>query len=228
MKKEKAKHPVQLIIKRGMDITVSLLLLPFFMLFAPIIGLCIKLDSKGPIFYRDERMGRWGKPFKCWKFRTMVVNADAYTLALSAQDDRITRFGQFLRKTSLDEFPQILHILRGQMSLVGPRPPILCLAEKYTPHQAIRLQMRPGLTGWAQVSGRNILPYEERLEYDVWYVQNWRLLMDFKILIKTPVVVLSQKGVYQQIDGLTAEKENSQTTATAENDYRYSKDLETV
>ena len=228
MKKEKAKHPVQLIIKRGMDITVSLLLLPFFMLFAPIIGLCIKLDSKGPIFYRDERMGRWGKPFKCWKFRTMVVNADAYTLALSAQDDRITRFGQFLRKTSLDEFPQILHILRGQMFLVGPRPPILCLAEKYTPHQAIRLQMRPGLTGWAQVSGRNILPYEERLEYDVWYVQNWRLLMDFKILIKTPVVVLSQKGVYQQIDGLTAEKENSQTTATAENDYRYSKDLETV
>ena len=228
MKKEKAKHPVQLIIKRGMDITVSLLLLPFFMLFAPIIGLCIKLDSKGPIFYRDERTGRWGKPFKCWKFRTMVVNADAYTLALSAQDDRITRFGQFLRKTSLDEFPQILHILRGQMSLVGPRPPILCLAEKYTPHQAIRLQMRPGLTGWAQVSGRNILPYEERLEYDVWYVQNWRLLMDFKILIKTPVVVLSQKGVYQQIDGLTAEKENSQTTATAENDYRYSKDLETV
>ncbi len=228
MKKEKAKHPVQLIIKRGMDITVSLLLLPFFMLFAPIIGLCIKLDSKGPIFYRDERMGRWGKPFKCWKFRTMVVNADAYTLALSAQDDRITRFGQFLRKTSLDEFPQILHILRGQMSLVGPRPPILCLAEKYTPHQAIRLQMRPGLTGWAQVSGRNILPYEERLEYDVWYVQNWRLLMDFKILIKTPVVVLSQKGVYQQIDGLTAEKENSQTTTSAENDYRYSKDLETV
>ncbi len=197
MVKIKSKYPVQAIIKRVFDILFSLLLLPLFLLFLPIIGLLIKLDSAGPVFFRDDRMGRWGQPFKCWKFRTMVVNADACSLALSAQDDRITRVGQWLRKTSLDELPQVMHILLGQMSFVGPRPPILCLAETYTAHQAQRLQMRPGLTGWAQISGRNTLPYEERLEYDVWYVQNWTILLDLKILLKTPGVVLSQKGVYQ-------------------------------
>ncbi len=205
MVKIKSKHPIQTLMKRAFDLFLSLLLLPLFLLFLPIIGLLIKLDSTGPVFFRDERMGRWGQPFKCWKFRTMVVNADAHSLALSAQDDRITRVGQWLRKTSLDELPQVIHILLGQMSFVGPRPPILCLAEAYTKHQAQRLQMRPGLTGWAQISGRNILPYEERLEYDVWYVQKWTILLDLKILLKTPGVVLSQKGVYQMTStGLSA------------------------
>lgn len=199
MVKVNSKHPIQSFMKRIFDLFFSALLVPLFILLCPIIGLLIKLDSAGPIFYKDERMGRWGKPFKCWKFRTMVVNADARSLALSAQDERITRIGQWLRKTSLDELPQIINIFCGQMSFVGPRPPILCLAEKYTPHQAQRLQMRPGLTGWAQISGRNILPYEERLEYDVWYVQNWNILLDLKILLKTPGVVLSQKGVYQMV-----------------------------
>lgn len=201
MAKEQSKYPIQCAIKRIFDLFFVLLLLPVFLLLWPIIGLLIKLDSTGPVFYKDERMGRWAKPFKCWKFRTMVVDADAYSLALSPHDDRITRVGQWLRKTSLDELPQIIHILSGKMSFVGPRPPILCLAEKYNPHQAQRLQMRPGLTGWAQVSGRNILPYEERLEYDVWYVQNWTFLLDIKILLKTPMVVLSQKGVYQMARG---------------------------
>lgn len=213
MVKIKSKHPIQATIKRVFDLFLSLLLLPLFLLFLPVIGLLIKIDSTGPVFFRDERMGRWGKPFKCWKFRTMVVNADARSLALSAQDDRITRVGQWLRKTSLDELPQVIHILVGQMSFVGPRPPILCLAEAYTAHQAQRLQMRPGLTGWAQISGRNILPYEERLEYDVWYVQNWTILLDLKILLKTPGVVLSQEGVYQMTSA--AEKDAASTELSA-------------
>ncbi len=194
----KAKKPMQRAIKRAIDLILAILLLPAFFFFLPIMALLIKIDSVGPIFYRDERMGRWGHPFKCWKFRTMHLGSDARSLTLSPQDERITRVGQWLRKTSLDELPQVIHILIGQMSFVGPRPPILCLAEKYTPHQAQRLQMRPGLTGWAQINGRNILPYEERLEYDVWYVQNWSILLDLRILLKTPAVVLSQKGVYQK------------------------------
>lgn len=196
MVKIKSKHPVQAIMKRVFDLFFSLLLLPLFLLFLPIIGLLIKLDSTGPVFFRDERMGRWGHPFKCWKFRTMVVDADAHSPAVGEHDERITRVGHWLRKTSLDELPQIINILKGDMSMVGPRPALLSLAAQYTPHQAYRLQMRPGLTGWLQVNGRNTLPYEERLEYDIWYAHNWTFLLDLKILLKTPLVVLSQKGIY--------------------------------
>ncbi len=196
MIKIKAKHPIQSAIKRIFDLFFSLLLLPLFLLFLPIIAFLIKIDSTGPVFFRDERMGRWGHPFICWKFRTMVSDADAHSPAVGEHDERITRVGHWLRKTSLDELPQIINILKGDMSMVGPRPALLSLAARYTPHQACKLQMRPGLTGWLQVNGRNTLPYEERLEYDVWYVENWTILLDLKILIKTPLVVLSQKGIY--------------------------------
>ncbi len=199
MVKIRSKHPIQSAIKRLFDLFFSLLLLPLFLLFLPIIAFLIKIDSTGPIFFRDERMGRLGHPFKCWKFRTMVLDADAHSPAVGEHDERITRVGHWLRKTSLDELPQIINILKGDMSMVGPRPALLSLAGQYTPHQAYRLQVRPGLTGWLQINGRNTLPYEERLEYDIWYAHNWTILLDLKILLKTPVVVLSQKGIYHPV-----------------------------
>ncbi len=192
----RSKHPIHSFCKRLFDLFFAACFLPLFILLCPIIGLLIKLDSKGPVFYRDERVGRWGKSFKCWKFRTMVLDADAHSPAIGEHDERITRVGHWLRKTSLDELPQIINIFKGDMSTVGPRPALVSLVAQYTPHQAQRLAMRPGLTGWLQVNGRNTLPYEQRLEYDIWYTQHWTFILDMKILLKTPLVVLSQKGIY--------------------------------
>ncbi|CCJ34281.1 sugar transferase [Caloramator australicus] len=191
---------LQLFIKRLFDFLLSLILLivlsPLFL----IIAILIKLDSEGEVFFKQERAGLNGKPFMIYKFRTMVKNAEKigdgyYT---GENDPRITRIGRFLRKTSLDELPQLINILKGEMSIIGPRPTLMYQVEKYDDFQRKRLLMKPGVTGLAQVYGRNSLSWPERIKYDVYYVENWNLWMDIKIFFKTFLVVLKGEGVYAE------------------------------
>lgn len=191
----------QQIIKRLMDITLSLLALilssPLFLF----IFLLIKLDSRGPALFRQTRVGQYGKPFTCYKFRTMYVDApdirnpDGSTF--NAEDDpRLTRVGRFLRKTTLDELPQFINVLRGDMSIVGPRPDLPDQVRFYTERHKKRLLVKPGMTGWAWIHGRNSIPWELRRELDVEYVENYSLWLDFQILLRTIPMVLLAKGVY--------------------------------
>jgi lipopolysaccharide/colanic/teichoic acid biosynthesis glycosyltransferase len=170
-------------------------------LLSPVIGAIawrIRREDGGPVFFRQPRAGRDGVPFEVWKFRSMVVGADRIGLGLNvaAGDDRITRTGKLLRDWSLDELPQLINVALGEMSLVGPRPGLPDQAARYDEFQRRRLEVRPGLTGWAQVNGRNRLSWEERIELDVWYVDHWSLLLDLKILARTLGVVLRQDGLF--------------------------------
>jgi lipopolysaccharide/colanic/teichoic acid biosynthesis glycosyltransferase len=162
------------------------------------VGVLIRREDGGPALYRQRRAGRDGQPFDLVKFRTMVVGADRIGLGLNIAegDDRITRIGHWLRTWSLDELPQLINVARGEMSLVGPRPGLVEQAERYDDHQRQRLAVRPGLTGWAQVNGRNALTWEERIELDVWYVDHWSLGLDLQILARTPGVILRQEGLF--------------------------------
>lgn len=186
--------------KRLIDLLVSSLLLfilsPLFLL----IALLIKLDSPGPAIFCQERVGLHGKLFLIFKFRTMILNAaDIGSGAIiDLEDNRITRTGHFLRRYSLDELPQLLNILRGEMSLVGPRPTLAYQVQQYTERQLQRLQVKPGLTGWAQIKGRNSLSWPERIELDLWYVENKCLTIDLLILGKTVGVVLHGSGLYAE------------------------------
>ena len=184
--------------KRLLDITLAAAGLA---LAAPIClaaAVAIKATSPGPILYTSERIGRAGRPFRLYKFRTTVVGAETRGLGLrvAAGDDRITPAGHLLRETSLDELPQLWNVLCGEMSLVGPRPTVQSQVERYTDHQRRRLEVRPGLTGWAQVNGRNNLSWEERIDLDVWYVDHRSLWLDLTILARTPGVVLRREGLY--------------------------------
>jgi lipopolysaccharide/colanic/teichoic acid biosynthesis glycosyltransferase len=163
-----------------------------------IVSAAIRLDSRGPVFFRQERPGQHGKRFRVFKFRTMVQGAEHVGLGaeVSREDDRITRVGKWLRLSSFDEVPQLINVLLGQMSLVGPRPAGPGHDERYTPHQRRRLEARPGLTGWAQVNGRNLLTWEERIELDIWYVDHWSPWLDLRILLRTPSALLDAEGVY--------------------------------
>lgn len=185
--------------KRAFDIFVSflatILLLPLFL----VVAFLIKIDSKGPIFFRQERIGKDGKPFYPFKFRTMIEGAvdKGLGFTVSESDDRITRTGKFLRKWAIDEFPQLFNVIKGEMSLVGPRPTLRHQVEKYSNFQKKRLQVLPGLAGWALIHGRNSLSWEERIKYDVWYVEHWNFCLDIKILLKTfYLIFVRQEGVY--------------------------------
>jgi undecaprenyl phosphate N,N'-diacetylbacillosamine 1-phosphate transferase len=158
----------------------------------------IRLNSPGPAFFRQVRIGQGGKPFVVLKFRSMVDKATTMGLGLNvaADDNRITRVGRFLRNTSLDELPQLFHVLTGDMSLVGPRPTLPYQVVAYDDFQRRRLLVKPGITGWAQVNGRNSLPWEERIKLDVWYVENWSIGLDFAILLRTVTVWAKQEGLY--------------------------------
>jgi len=188
----------QRFLKRATDIVVSVvglaLLAPVFLL----IAMAIKLDSPGPVFFRQERVGKDGRIFRIFKFRTMVQNATAHPLGYHTheRDPRVTRVGRFLRAYSLDELPQFFNILAGDMSLVGPRPTLPYQVEKYNDFQRRRLLVPPGVTGLAQVSGRNQLTWPQRIERDVWYVDHWSYALDLKILWQTVGVVLRREGVY--------------------------------
>ena len=148
----------------------------------------IKLDDSGPVFYRQRRVGRDGREFELVKLRTMVVDAEQQGAgyAVNAGDPRITRVGRLLRRLSIDELPQLWNVVRGDMSLIGPRPTLAYQVERYTPRQLRRLEVKPGITGWAQIHGRAALPWEERIELDVWYVENRSPWLDLKILLRTP------------------------------------------
>ena len=186
-------------IKRGMDILVSLIaLLILVPLLFPVLSILIKLSSPGPVFFKQKRTGKRGNEFYCYKFRTMRCSADAHTKQATADDDRKTKLGNFLRKTSLDELPQFFNVLIGNMSLVGPRPHMLMHTYTYSPQvdkYMVRHFVKPGITGLAQVRGfrgetKDIELMENRILCDIEYVENWTLGMDFKILIKTVLMVL--------------------------------------
>jgi lipopolysaccharide/colanic/teichoic acid biosynthesis glycosyltransferase len=169
---------------------------------APIIGLAavaIRLESHGHPIYRQRRIGQHGHAFHVIKLRTMVSGAEhvGAKLAVDEGDTRITRVGALLRRTSLDELPNLLNILRGEMSLVGPRPTLQVQVEQYTDRQRRRLEARPGLTGWAQVNGRASLPWSERIELDIWYLENATLRLDLRILALSVRMAVTGHGLYR-------------------------------
>ncbi|MCD6351473.1 MAG: sugar transferase [Armatimonadetes bacterium] len=195
-----------LAVKRAADVLLAvtgLVLLGPLILF---LALLVKLTSPGPAIFRQRRLGQYGKPFVMYKLRTMVDGAEGKGagLAIEENDSRITRFGRFLRNTSLDELPQLWNILRGDMSFVGPRPLFEVYLDRWTQRQKKRLLMPQGLTGWAQTRGRNDVPWDERLEMDVWYVENWSLLLDVRILLETFSAVIARRGVFAR-DGKVPE-----------------------
>jgi lipopolysaccharide/colanic/teichoic acid biosynthesis glycosyltransferase len=160
-------------------------------------ALAIKLEDRGPVLYRQTRVGRDGVDFELLKLRTMVVGAETMGAGLSVDrgDSRITRAGRLLRRLSLDELPQLWNVVRGEMSVIGPRPTLRYQVEQYDERQRHRLDVRPGITGWAQVNGRASLPWADRIELDVWYVEHRSPLVDLKILARTPFALFS--GTYK-------------------------------
>lgn len=180
--------------KRLFDIVVSVLVCVFILSWLiPIVGLLIWLESKGPVFFSQPRSGKDNKPFNCLKFRSMKVNASAHLQQATRNDTRITRIGKFLRRTSLDEFPQFLNVLSGQMSIVGPRPHMLKHTDEYSrqiDQYMVRHFIKPGISGWAQVNGfrgetRNLEQMQKRIEYDLWYQEHWNLFFDLRIVFMT-------------------------------------------
>lgn len=180
-------------LKRFIDITASLILLVALAPLMSVIALAIICESPGGAFFRQRRAGFQGREFEVIKFRSMRPGQPGQGHAISIRDPRITRFGGFLRRTSLDELPQLFNVLTGDMSLVGPRPLLL---ESIRLDERIRLEMRPGITSLAAVSGRQSLTWDERMALDCWYVDNWRLWLDMRILWRTIPVALSQANVY--------------------------------
>jgi len=186
----------QLEIKYALDrLCAAGLLVPL----SPLLGLIalgIKLDDGGDVFFRSDRVGWRGRVFRIWKFRTMIPDADKYLQADGmAAENRITRIGKHLRTTSLDELPQIINILGGEMSFIGPRPPLPEHVLRYREDQKGRFAVKPGITGLAQVRGRNFLLWSKRIEYDLEYVERYSLLLDLAILLKTAKVVLFREGI---------------------------------
>ena len=189
--------------KRALDLTGAAVGLT---LSAPVLAaaaVAVRLEDDGPVFFRQERVGQDGRPFEVLKLRTMIV--DAHTqgagYAVDKGDSRITRIGHLLRKTSIDELPQLWNVLRGEMSLVGPRPTLAYQVERYTDRQRRRLEVKPGLTGWAQINGRASLSWPERIELDVWYVEHRSLWLDLRILLRTASVLLRPGVVYRSETG---------------------------
>jgi len=169
---------------------------------APLVALAamlIRLESSGHPLYTQRRVGKDGRPFEIYKLRTMVVGAEfrGAGLAIAEGDDRITRVGAFLRRTSLDELPNLWNVVRGEMSIVGPRPTVQVQVDQYTERQRGRLDVKPGITGWAQINGRASLPWSERIELDLWYVEHRTLALDLKILARTAKTLLSGDGLYK-------------------------------
>jgi len=189
--------------RRAVDVLVaaSALVVCSPLLAAAIIA--IRLESPGPAIYRQRRVGLRGAPFDVLKLRTMVDGAEhiGAGLAIAEGDSRITRVGALLRRASLDELPQLVNILRGEMSLIGPRPTLPHQVEQYTPRQRGRLAIKPGITGWAQVNGRTALPWSERIELDLWYIEHRSLRLDARILWRTAAIVLGGEGLYKGATG---------------------------
>lgn len=176
------------------DRTLAVLLLLCFSPFLLLIAVFVKINIGSPILFKQKRAGIHGKPFYIYKFRTMTNKVDANGELLPDRD-RLTRFGKFLRNFSLDELPQLINIIRGEMSFVGPRPLFVEYVDRYTLEQSKRLAVKPGITGWAQVNGRNSISWEEKFALDVWYVENRTIWLDVKIILLTLKKVLKSEGI---------------------------------
>lgn len=185
---------------RSLDIVVASAALLVLSPVLALAALLIKLESRGAVFYRQRRVGRGGRPFEMWKLRTMVPGAETMGAGLYVLegDSRITRVGRRLRRFSLDELPNLVNVVRGEMAIVGPRPTVQQQVDRYTERQRRRLEVKPGITGWAQVNGRATLPWPERIELDVWYVEHRSLVLDLRILAKTVRMLASGHGLYSE------------------------------
>jgi lipopolysaccharide/colanic/teichoic acid biosynthesis glycosyltransferase len=191
--------PVSAVAKRALDVTVAAIVTVLSAPLLAVLALAVRIESPGDPIYRQTRVGRDGEPFSIYKLRTMVSGAEftGAGLAIDKGDSRITRVGAFLRRYSLDELPNLWNVLRGEMSIVGPRPTVQVQVEQYTDRQRGRLAVKPGITGWAQVNGRASLPWPERIELDLWYVEHVSLRLDLEILARTARMVLSGHGLYK-------------------------------
>jgi lipopolysaccharide/colanic/teichoic acid biosynthesis glycosyltransferase len=190
-------------VKRALDILIAL---PLVLVSAPVVALlalAVRLESRGEPIYRQTRVGQDGRLFEIYKLRTMVDGAEftGAGLAIAAGDARITRLGALLRRTSLDELPNLWNVLRGDMSIVGPRPTLKGQVDQYTERERGRLAVKPGITGWAQINGRASLPWPERIELDLWYVEHQSLALDLRILSRTLGQVLRGHGIYKGATG---------------------------
>jgi lipopolysaccharide/colanic/teichoic acid biosynthesis glycosyltransferase len=190
-------------IKRAVDIAIAL---PLVVLSAPLVALlalAVRLESPGDPIYRQTRVGKDGRLFEIYKLRTMVEGAEftGTGLAIAAGDSRITRLGALLRRYSLDELPNLWNVVRGDMSIVGPRPTLKGQVDQYTERQRGRLAVKPGITGWAQINGRASLPWPERIELDLWYVEHRSLALDLQILSRTLGLVVRGSGIYKGAGG---------------------------
>ena len=185
---------------RPLDAALAAVLLALTSPLLALAALAIKLESRGPVFYRQRRVGRGGEPFDLWKLRTMVPGAETMGAGIYVVegDARITRIGRLLRRFSLDELPNLVNVLRGEMAIVGPRPTVQEQVDRYTERQLRRLEVKPGITGWAQVNGRTSLPWPERIELDVWYVEHRSLRLDLRILAKTARMLATGRGLYSE------------------------------
>jgi lipopolysaccharide/colanic/teichoic acid biosynthesis glycosyltransferase len=194
---------VRRVIRRAIDIAGASLAL---LLSAPLLllaAIAIRIESRGPVIYRQRRAGLHGRPFDALKLRTMVQGAEhlGAGLAVNVDDSRVTRVGAVLRRTSIDELPNLVNVLRGYMSLIGPRPTLPVQVAQYTERQRGRLAVRPGITGWAQVNGRAALPWSERIELDLYYIEHRSLALDLRILWRTTTMVLGGSGLYKGESG---------------------------
>jgi len=188
-------------VNRALDVAAAALGLAVASPLLAAAAVAIKLEDGGPVLFRQTRVGKDDMDFELLKLRTMVVGAErkGAGYAVDAGDNRITRTGRFLRKTSVDELPQLWNVVRGEMSLIGPRPTLRYQVEKYTARQRKRLDVRPGLTGWAQIHGRATLPWDDRIELDVWYVEHRSPRVDLRILLRTPLALFG--GTYRGASG---------------------------
>jgi lipopolysaccharide/colanic/teichoic acid biosynthesis glycosyltransferase len=186
-------------VRRAFDVIVAATALTVVSPFLLVAVVAIRVESHGSALYRQRRVGRDGRPFDVIKLRTMVTGAEGMGagLAISEGDTRITRVGRLLRRTSLDEVPNLINVLRGDMAIIGPRPTVPVQVDRYTERQRERLAIKPGITGWAQIHGRTELPWDERIELDLWYIEHrsWRL--DLQILWRTARMVLGGEGLYR-------------------------------
>ena len=201
----------QLFGKRLFDVLIAGIALVVLAPLLALLALLVRATMGAPVLFRQDRPGLHGAPFTLYKFRTMLDTRDAHGNLLD-DDARLTAVGRFLRSTSLDELPELVNILKGDMSLVGPRPLLMEYLLRYTPEQMRRHDVVPGLTGWAQVSGRNALDWDEKFARDVWYVDNRSFLLDLRILVATALIVLRRQGISQP-GHATAEKFTGTTAA---------------
>jgi lipopolysaccharide/colanic/teichoic acid biosynthesis glycosyltransferase len=187
-------------VTRLLDVLLAALLLVVASPFLLAAVVAIRMESGSPAIYRQRRVGRHGQPFDLWKLRTMVSGAEALGAGIYVLegDARITRVGRLLRRLSLDELPNLVNVLKGDMALVGPRPTIQEQVDRYTDRQRRRLEVRPGITGWAQINGRSSLPWPERIELDVWYVDHRSLRLDLRILARTARMLVTGHGLYSE------------------------------